>query len=288
MGTLSGLVDRYLAEQQALGNLGRDTAIRDGYRLRRFADSFGQRPLDQLTARAVERWLMSLEHLSAGTRRLNLSNVRSFCRWLIERDLIRRDPTARIRVRKPRTVPRGLTRDQVVRLVAALPDLRALVIVVLMIQCGLRCCEVSRLEVADYDAHDQTIRVVGKGGHERVLPVPVLAQHVLRAHLVERGTVGGPMVQSRNRPGRALVALTISTLMAGWMRDAGIKVAAHDGVSAHALRHTCASDVLDKCGNVRTVQTMLGHKSLATTEVYLRRASQGQLREAMEGRDYAA
>ena len=57
-------------------------------------------------------------------------------------------------------------------------------------------------------------------------------------------------------------------------------------VTPHTLRHTAASDVLDKCGNVRTVQTMLGHQSLATTQIYLRRADLGQLREAMAGRDY--
>jgi site-specific recombinase XerC len=72
------------------------------------------------------------------------------------------------------------------------------------------------------------------------------------------------------------------------MYSASIKTMARDGVGPHALRHTAASDVLDRCNNVRTVQEMLGHSSLATTQIYLRRASLGQLREAMEGRDYLA
>ena len=70
------------------------------------------------------------------------------------------------------------------------------------------------------------------------------------------------------------------------MRRAGVKRGNYDGVSGHALRHTAASDVLDRCGDLRQVQQMLGHSSLATTAIYLRRADAGQIRAAMEGRDY--
>ena len=70
------------------------------------------------------------------------------------------------------------------------------------------------------------------------------------------------------------------------MAAAGLKNRPRDGVSAHALRHTAASDVMDRCHELRTVQAMLGHASIAATEIYLRRANLGQLREAMEGRDY--
>ena len=70
------------------------------------------------------------------------------------------------------------------------------------------------------------------------------------------------------------------------MSDAGIKHRRRDGVSAHALRHTAASDVLDECGDLRVVQAMIGHIHLATTAVYLRRADLAQMREAMAGRDY--
>lgn len=59
-----------------------------------------------------------------------------------------------------------------------------------------------------------------------------------------------------------------------------------DGISRHPLRHTCASDVLDRCGNSRTVQEMLGHVNLASTQIYLRRANLDQLRDAMDGRAY--
>jgi site-specific recombinase XerD len=73
-----------------------------------------------------------------------------------------------------------------------------------------------------------------------------------------------------------------------WMVDAGLKRRPRDGVSAHSLRHTCASDVLDACHDLRVVQQMLGHQHLATTAIYLRRADLSQMRDAMAGRRYRA
>jgi integrase len=79
---------------------------------------------------------------------------------------------------------------------------------------------------------------------------------------------------------------TISGMVSEWMRAAGVKSWARDGVSAHALRHTCASDVLEHSKDLRAVQDMLGHRHLQTTSVYLRRANLDRLREAMGGRRY--
>lgn len=82
------------------------------------------------------------------------------------------------------------------------------------------------------------------------------------------------------------VGAEVSILVGAWMQAAGIKSHRYDGVSAHALRHTAASDVLDQCNDLRAVQAMLGHRHLNTTAIYLRRTSAHQLREAMAGRSY--
>ena len=74
---------------------------------------------------------------------------------------------------------------------------------------------------------------------------------------------------------------TISKLVAGWMAEAGVKRAPGDGVSAHALRHTMASNMLDACRNVRMVQQALGHANVATTDRYLRHATMDELRAAI-------
>lgn len=286
--TLTPFVDRYLTEQRRLGTLSPSTAISRSYRLYRLSASFGRRPIAQFTARAIERWLLSLEHLAPGTRRLHLANVRTFSKWLIAQGVIRKDPTRGFEVHKPRAVPRALNPDKIALTLGSLPDTRARTVVVLMLYCGLRCMEVAGLQTGDYDARARTVMVVGKGGHERVLPVPVAAAVVVDLYLAERGVVSGPLVRSLADPSKGLKAATISELVGGWMRDAGVKTGRFDGVSAHALRHTAGSDVLEQSGNLRAVQEMLGHASLTTTQIYLRRASLGQLRQAMEGRRYAA
>jgi site-specific recombinase XerC len=77
-------------------------------------------------------------------------------------------------------------------------------------------------------------------------------------------------------------AATLSRQVSTWMDAAGLKAGPHDGVSAHALRHTAASNAYDRCGNVRTVQELLGHANIATTDRYLRRANLAAQRAALE------
>lgn len=287
MGTLTSWHTTYLAGRIARGEIGQRTAKGMRYSLRSFDRSFGARPLNQLGKRAVLRWLEQVGHLSPATRRNHISTVRGFCRWLVDEGLIGEDPTAGIeRVRQPRSVPRAMRRDDIARLFAALPDLRARVIVTLMVEAGLRCVEVSRLDWEDWDPVAETITVRGKSGHERVLPVTSTLGRVLGDWAAMAGVVAGPLVRQDRRRNERLSAETISTYVSRWMSSAGLKRGRWDGVSAHALRHTAASDVLDACQDLRVVQAMLGHQHLATTSIYLRRASLGQMREAMEGRAY--
>lgn len=284
--TLAPYMDRYLQEQRKLGRLARSTAQRRGYALRRLSEHFGRRPLTQFTPRAIERWLLTLDHLSPSSRRQNLTNARTFCKWLIDQGVIIRDPTRSFQVRKPRAVPRALDREKVAQVLAALPDRRSKAIVALMLFCGLRCMEVAGMQTGDYDPHARTLFIKGKGGHERVLPVPEAAARAVDMYLEERGVVSGPLIRSESNPSKGITAGRVGALVALWMRDAGVKRGRLDGVSAHALRHTAGSDVLESSGDLRAVQEMLGHASLTTTQIYLRRASLGQLREAMEGRSY--
>lgn len=286
--TLYPYAYRYVEGRRKRGELARRTA--DGYLsdLANFADSFGNRPLEQLKRRAVERWQESHGHLAVETRRNMLGRVRMFCRWLVEEEVISRDPTEKIpAIRRPRSTPRAMPTGDVAQLLASCGDRRARVIVALMVECGLRCVEVSRLTMQDFDPAAKTLFVVGKGGHERALPIPSFTFSEIMGYLDEVGvTLGGPLIRASRPPYGPLAPGTISTYVSRWMVDAGVKRGAYNGRSAHALRHTAASDVLDNGADLRVVQEMLGHAHLSSTAIYLRRASIGQLREAMEGRDY--
>lgn len=286
MPTLDAYVAKYLAQAEASGRLSHGTTVRARYRLRRFSDFFGDRPLSLLGRRQVAAWQETLTGLSAGTRRLHVSTVRGFCRWLTDEGHLRADPTVGLTpVRKPRRVPRALPSDTVRRLLAACGDDRDRLILELMVGLGLRCVEVASLEHGDYDPTAGIVRVVGKGGHERALPVPSSVAAAIAGYQAAYGGRGGPLIASRTT-GLPLSAAYVSDLVAAAMRRAGIKRRAYDGISAHALRHTAASDVLEHSHDLGAVQAMLGHANLATTSVYLRGADLGRLREAMEGRDY--
>lgn len=286
--TLYSYTHEYLTGRRRRGEISTRTEKNMRSHLSSLERSFGRRPLDQLKRRAIERWLESVGELAPQTRRNMLGTVRSFCRWLVEEGVIDADPCAKVpRIRRPRTVPRALPTKDVGELLDALPDQRARAIVTLMVGCGLRCIEVARLTVPDFDPAARTLSITGKGGHERVLPIPEFVYVELRRYLDQVGVrLGGPLIQSSTNPSAGLSECTISTYVSRWFEAAGIKHGRWNGRSAHALRHTCASDVLDGGADLRTVQELLGHAQLSSTAIYLRRAHIGQLREAMEGRDY--
>ena len=174
--------------------------------------------------------------------------------------------------RQPDRLPRALDADQVAHVLSACPDARAVAVVWLCVGLGLRCCEVARARVEDWHRRDNILLVHGKGDRERELPVTAEVAAALDDYLAEWPATVGPLVRSYAQPWRPLGADTVSIYVGRWMRAAGVKRAAWDGVSAHALRHTAASDVLDVCGDLRAVREMLGHRHLATTSIYLRHA----------------
>ena len=159
--------------------------------------------------------------------------------------------------------------------------------VALMVHCGLRCGEVASLQYDDLDLQAQVLVVTGKGGHQRALPVPDEAVDLLNVYFGEAPPRGGePVFRRHDLPGVGLAPSSVGTEIGRLMRRAGVKGSAYDGVSAHALRRTCASDMLERGANIRHVQQVLGHASIATTQLYLRAAEAHELRSVVEGRSY--
>jgi integrase len=153
-----------------------------------------------------------------------------------------------------------------------------------MLWMGLRCAEVADLRIEDINEREATIHVTGKGGAQRMLPIPPeFAGHLTRWLDYRRRTPGPLIVSTLGGP---YTANSISDLVARWMRTSGVKVASRDGRSAHALRHTAASDISDGGAPLTAVQALLGHQHLSSTAIYLRRTRLEDLRTAMTGRDY--
>ena len=272
-------VESYVAGRRARGEITAGSARELRSRLGGLVAVAGPgAQLEGLDRAMVAAWQETIGAHRPATRRAYLSTVATFCRWAALEGLLGADPTlGAARVREPRRVTRAMPAASIARLRLVLPDRRAELIVGLMFYMGLRCVEVARLRPGDYDAAAAVMVVTGKNSDQRRLPVPAPVVTALAGWAAAggggsgRGTLIG------------LSANTISKQVSGWMAAAALKAGPYDGVSAHALRHTMASNMLDRCGNVRTVQGALGHVSLATTERYLRCADLDEMRAAMDG-----
>lgn len=282
MERMHALTSKYVEGRWKRREITRPTFVRSRSILDAFAESYGARPPDRFSRADIERWMETRGHLAPGTRRNEWSTVRGFARWLVEQGVIRRDPfIGKKAPRVPRTAERALTPDECERVEAALPDARAWACYALMRWVGLRRAEVLGLEVGDWDRRGSTLRVLGKGGHERIEPVPPWVAVRLSAYLTESRALAGPIVRTLDGQ-RGISHSYLGRLMATWMTDAGVKAAAFDGRGCHSLRHTIASELVEAGADIKVVQELLGHQSLTSTQVYLRRANAARVLEAME------
>ena len=208
------------------------------------------------------------------TIRQSLSAIRAFCRWSIRAGLRADDPTLDVVwPRIPKSLPRPLTADELRQLAAILAaprrgrgrsawtqqrNARALS---LMLYAGLRLGECCHLEWAALDLGRGVLYVVqGKGRKDRIVPIhPLLATLLARVPAAQRrGAVVG------NRDGSCQGEKTLAHLCMRWLPAHGL-----DGVTAHRLRYTCATEMRRSGADLKDVQGILGHASLATTEMYL-------------------
>lgn len=280
--TLGPIALRYVGERVRRGEIEKNTARNIRAHLFSFAVSYGRRPLQQLSHKAVERWLEEMveEGIAASTRAVRLSSLRTFARWCCINEVVDKDWTLLApKVRRPRVVPRDMTNEHVALVLAQARNARELLIGWLMFGCGLRCVEVHRLDVEDLDRFTMQLHVVGKAMHERVVPVPPPVLRAWDAYLSESGHTTGPLIRYWDGSGR-LGPERISGLVGYLCRESGVKVRKGDGRSAHGLRAAAASDLYDACLDPMVVQEFLGHASLASGRPYLRRVGEGRVRAA--------
>jgi integrase/recombinase XerC len=224
--------------------------------------------------------------LAAGHRRLRpasiarkLAAIRAFYRWLVREERIVRDPSVGLSAPKlPLRLPRPLSVDDCEALVetqdgaapASLTSLRDRALVELLYGAGLRVGEAVALDIRDVDLLAREVRVLGKGNKERIVPLPQSAPDALGAWLAIRrqpGYQAEPLfvsLQSGARH-RRLGERSVRRLLAARARGAGVV----DHVHPHRLRHSYATHLLDMGADLRSIQELLGHASLATTQRYL-------------------
>jgi integrase/recombinase XerC len=229
--------------------------------------------LDALTPADIRR-IVGSEHASGLSGRSiarMLSAWRGLYRYLARDGACRQNPCTGLRApRGPKRLPAALSPDEAQRLVEAQGDgllrLRDRAMLELLYSSGLRLSELTGLDWSMLDLEQGTVRVTGKGGKVRVVPVGAPAREALRVwrkarFALQRGDQEPVFI---NRSGKRLStrSIQVRTHAVGLQRDIGVRV------HPHMLRHSFASHLLQSSGDLRAVQELLGHASIATTQIY--------------------
>lgn len=203
------------------------------------------------------------------------SSIRQLFRYLVREGRLQVDPTALVDApRFPQPLPKVLSGAQVEALLAApgLGDplgLRDAAMIELMYACGLRVSELVNLPIKGVDGREGLIRVVGKGNKERVVPVGDRALDLLRAYLERGRPVHDPAWTSPaafvSRLGTPMTRQNFWERVKLWAGRAGVPTRL---VSPHVLRHSFATHLLENGADLRSLQAMLGHADISTTQIY--------------------
>jgi site-specific recombinase XerD len=212
--------------------------------------------------------------LSKPTVARKLAAIRTFYRYMVERGELRQNPADLVSSpRRGRKLPRSLSRGDVATLLERIPggsalQLRDRALFELAYSCGLRSEEIVNLDVDAVDFDSEELRILGKGSKTRVVPIGEPAQAALQRYLSGGRPVlaGGAPERALflSKSGRRLSPSDIRRRLETWLRHAGMA----NGVSPHALRHSFATHLLEGGADLRSIQELLGHASISTTQVY--------------------
>jgi site-specific recombinase XerD len=225
-------------------------------------------PFSEVTCKEVGLYVDHLlqKRRTPKTITCHLQTIRLFFEYLIQEEGIpMANPVTRISIRLPKPLPRHLKDDQVSRLLAIIRDVRDRAIFMLMLRCGLRVQEVADLTVDAVDCQRKQIFVSkGKGGKDRIVYVSEDARSALGAYLSKRSAKGKSLflVQKGTMRGQPLSVRGIQKRMEYYARKSRLNV------SCHRLRHTMATQLLNADADLATIQDLLGHGQITTTQRY--------------------
>lgn len=279
------LIDQFLDAIWAERGLSRNTLQSYRYDLGQLAVQQRGAGSDLLAASREDLLRFLARQLRAGRspRSLSryLSGFRQFYRWLLREGRIREDPTALIESPKlGRGLPKALSEQQVTGLLEAPPvetpiGLRDRTMLELMYASGLRVSELVGLELGSVNLNQGVVRIMGKGGKERLVPLGEEAMSWLQRYLCEArpelmGGHGSPFVFVTARKSGM-------TRQAFWyaVRKHALTAGIDRKVSPHMLRHSFATHLLNHGADLRVVQLLLGHSDLSTTQIYTHIAREG-------------
>jgi integrase/recombinase XerD len=279
--SLDEAVDLFLDHikvERGLARLTLDAYGRDLARFTAFLVERGRAEIDDITALDVTDFLIELAGagLAARSRARTLVAVRGLCKHLVGERWLAADPAALVDApRTGRRLPGVLGETAIVQLIAAPPDTprgrRDAAMIELAYGSGLRVSELVALPLADVNLHAGFLRVTGKGGKTRVVPLNTAAQMRITRYLEEDrpGWLRDPRQRALflTERGGPMTRQGFWKALRNHARRADVRLPSGD-VSPHKLRHSFATHLVEHGADLRAVQAMLGHADISTTQVY--------------------
>lgn len=236
--------------------------------------SLGQTPWEKVDLLGLRQFVAQQRtaHLSKVTIARRVATIRSFFRFLYREGFLTVNPAAGlVRPKQDRKLPAFLSMEEAKRLVEAprgedWMSLRDKALLETLYSAGLRVSELVGLKIEDVDLIGGTARVIGKGRKERLVPLGSFSIQAIRRYLKAIGR----SVESPQRPlfhncfHRGLTDRSVRRILNRYLRDLSVT----QRISPHALRHSFATHLLDRGADLRSVQELLGHQSLTTTQIY--------------------
>jgi site-specific recombinase XerD len=231
-----------------------------------------------LRHRDVRRYAASLsaEGKASTTVARHLASIRGFYDFLVRTEQVGGNPAELVSSpKKPQKLPQVLSGEQMRMLLQGIParaplELRDRAMFELAYSCGLRCEEIVNLDIDSFDFEDDQLRVLGKGSKTRLLPVGEPARKAVERYLQRgrRPLADDPRERALflSKSGRRLSNSDVTRRLRIWVAN----VSSIGGVSPHSLRHSFATHLLEGGADLRTIQELLGHSSISTTQVYTR------------------
>lgn len=280
---LDAYVDLYLDQLRVERSLSQHTLLAyssDLAKLVEHAESKGIELPEQLDLGILSDWLAHLttQGLSARSLARHLSAARGWAKFMVKEGILRSDPTALLsRPKTGRKLPHVLSESEVLSLIQA-PDIQTLrglrdrAMIGLAYACGLRVSELVRLELGDVDFERGIVSALGKGEKRRLIPIGEVALEWLMSYLSTRANCQGDHASSDPRSvvlfpsprGGRLTRQGFWKILGTYARALGIRGRVHP----HQMRHSFATHLLTGGADLRSVQTLLGHADISTTEIY--------------------
>lgn len=267
---LERYIEKFIRYLEIEKNYSAHTILNYRLDLEDFNRFLGKTAIEKIDYLVLRKYLAVLKDKNLTSRTVNrrLSALRSFFRFLVREGLLKTNPILILSSPKQeKHLPSFLTEEEVAKLIEIVVSqdergLRDRAILETFYSCGIRISELMGLNIKDIDFIAGIAKVAGKGRKERVVPIGERAISAIRQYLGKRKKQSD--VLFLNKSGRRITTRGIRNIVRKYILRAGIK----QGVSPHTLRHSFATHLLNRGADLRSVQELLGHVNLSTTQVY--------------------